>query len=137
MNYDAELFHKISEVEDKLFDLIKKNQWSVEILKETYPITFRFRKGENSFKCDLKKEEITQLEFVFRSEIEYISSIPENQKVDEKFFNKLKNLCKEMHRLYLLTWFSRKESRFEQCVKQFWKTSQGDSVCLIHRNYQP
>lgn len=137
MAYDRDLFDALEAAEDKLEDLIKKNRWSMQIEKSTYPIMFRFRKGIDSFAEEWDKNTTPQVEFIFRSNIELVSYVPENRRVDEKFFNKLKNLCKEVHRLYLLAWFSRKESRYEQCVKEVRTTSDGRKVCLVSPHYEP
>lgn len=133
---DADLYSALNAVEDKLSDVLEKNKWSVEIEKEEYPLVFRFRKGIGAFTAPWDQETTPQIEFCFR-DITYVSCVPEQYKVDEKFLNKLKNLCKEICRLYLLVYFSRKDTRFNASFKEMWTTCQGDRVGLLKGAYRP
>lgn len=133
---DTNLYEALDTVTDKLSTLLQKNEWSFEIERNEYPIIFRFRKGLGAFSVPWDQETTPQIEFCFR-DITYVSCVPEQYKVDEKFLNKLKNLCKEICRLYLLVQFSRKDTRFNAAFHEWWTTCNGDRIGLLKGTYQP
>lgn len=134
--FDADLYAALSTAEDKLANILEKNKWSMEIEKEKYPLVFRFRKGIGAFSTPWDQETTPQIEFCFR-DITYVSCVPEQYKIDEKFLNRIKNLCKEVCRLYLLVCFARKDVRFDNSFVEFWTTCDGDRVGLIKKGYRP
>ncbi|MGI5897104.1 MAG: hypothetical protein ACOX6U_09130 [Oscillospiraceae bacterium] len=133
---DMELYDALDTATDKLSALLEKNEWSMEIDKNEYPIVFRFRKGVGAFTREWNPETTPQIEFCFRNTT-YVSCVPEQYKVDEKFLNKLKNLCKEICRLYLMAQFSRKDTRFDNAFKELWTTCKGDRVGILKGTYRP
>ena len=133
---DAELYSALDTATNKLSLLLEKNEWSFQIEKDEYPLIFRFRKGIGAFLTEWDQETTPQIEFCFRN-ITYVSCVPEQYKVDEKFLNKLKNICKEICRLYLMVQFSRKDTRFDTAFHEWWTTCNGDRVGVIKGGYRP
>lgn len=131
---DTELFSALETLTDKLADLMEKNEWSHQIESEEYPIVFRFRRGLNAFDFE-REEDQPEIELCFR-ERTYVSVVPERT-VDEKFLNKLKNLCKEICRVYLLLQFSRKDDRFNRAITELWTTARGHRVVILSKTYKP
>jgi hypothetical protein len=74
---------------------------------------------------------------IFKADILLVMNTPENMKIDESFLKKLLTLSKEVHRLYLLHWFSQKDTRFEHAWTSMWTTCQGDRVGLLSKSYRP
>ena len=58
-------------------------------------------------------------------------------RIDEKFFNKFKTLCKEIHKLYLLYWFSEKDRRYKLNWKPMFSIANGDQVGILKKTYRP
>lgn len=129
------LFDEYQEAKEKLEDFIEESRWNMELQLGTYPITFIFTNGQTYMFEDV--EQIPEIKFIFKSEIQYVINIPESMRIDEKFFNKLKSLSKEVHRLYLLHWFSEKDNRYQRNWKTMFKTVDGDYVGLLKKTYRP
>ncbi|MDF2889759.1 MAG: hypothetical protein K0R80_126 [Clostridia bacterium] len=126
---------ELQEAQEKLKEFIDESGWTIEMNKDSYPITFTFTNGQTSMFADA--EELPEIKFIFKSEIQYVLNIPDDMRVDEKFFNKLKTLSKEVHRLYLLHWFSEKDKRYSLSWKPMFKTINGDHVGLLKKTYRP
>jgi hypothetical protein len=135
---------------NKLDEVVLEARWKMSIKKDDYPITFIFRKdpyadleelnGQQKItgKLDeIEDESVPEIRIVFKDEIEYELLIPSDEPLDDKFFNKLKNLSKEVHRLYLLFWFSEKRNRFERQFKPLWQISSGATVGIVGKFFEP
>jgi len=129
------LFYELQEAQEKLDAFITENSWNLELQKDHYPITFTFTNGQTSMFSSL--ELLPEIKFIFKSEIQYVLNIPENMRIDEKFFNKLKTLCKEIHKLYLLHWFSEKDRRYQLNWKPMFSIANGDQVGILKKTYRP
>jgi len=131
-----ELLTELQEAEEKLSTLLSEENWTLHTYKKAYPISFTFRKGQMTW--DTTNTEAPEIKFVFKSDIEFVLSIPDDERVDEKFFNKLKTLSKEVHRLYLLFWFSKKDERFKNAFSSMWDACDGKvAVGMLLKHYEP
>lgn len=119
---------------EKLQKLLDENNWDIEVQCKNYPITYTYRKVQMPIGSDNPKA--PEIKFIFRADVEYVFSVPEDERVDETFFNKLKNLTKEVHRLYILLWFAQKNDRFKRCWEPIW-INQNSAVGVISGRYEP
>jgi hypothetical protein len=109
----------------------------MKVKYDKYPITFDFTNGQISMFSDSSNERIPEIRFIFKSEVQYVLNTPEDMRIDEKFFSKLLSLSKEVHRLYLLHWFSQKDVRFEHVWTPMFSTTKGDYVGILSKSYRP
>jgi|GEM_PF-5225924 len=130
------LLTELQDSEEKLNKLLEEENWTMSSQKQQYPITFTFRKGQMSW--DTKNSEAPEIKFIFKADVEFVLSIPDDERIDEKFFNKLKTLSKEVFRLYILYWFSMKDSRFNCAFKSMWDACDGKvQVGILQKYYEP
>jgi hypothetical protein len=132
-----DLYSELREAEEKLEKFVTENAWFMKMYREKYPITFEFTNGQINMFSDTDSERIPEIKFIFKSEVQYVLNTPEDMRIDEKFFSKLLSLSKEVHRLYLLHWFSQKDVRFEHGWTSMYSISTGDYVGLLSKSYRP
>ena len=130
-----EILAAYGEAKEKLEKILDEYDWDIEVWCKDYPITYTFRKAQMQIGATC--EEPPEIKFIFRSNLEYVLSVPEDERIDETFFTKLKNAAKEMHRLYLMTWFAQKNERLQKHWKVMWKTSCGCYVGILDEGYEP
>ena len=96
MNTISKLKSKIKE----LRNYVEENtNFNIEIQSSQYPVSVSFYENQiNMFSEDVS-DTAPSLCFVFDDEMRIITA--ENFKINETVFNKLKNLSKEVNRLYL------------------------------------
>jgi hypothetical protein len=130
------LLTELQEAEEKLEKLLEEENWTMKTEKSEYPIRFTFRKGQMEW--DTKNTEAPEIQFIFKADVEYVLSIPEDERIDEKFFRKLSTLAKEVHRLYLLHWFSMKNIRFLNSWTNMYDVCDGkQKVGILAKYYEP
>jgi hypothetical protein len=132
-----DLYSELREAEEKLEKFVTENAWFMKMYREKYPITFEFTNGQINMFSDSDNERIPEIKFIFKSEVQYVLNTPEDMRIDEKFFSKLLSLSKEVHRLYLLHWFSQKDTRYNHSWKPMWDTTRGDCVGILSKSYRP
>jgi hypothetical protein len=131
-----DLYSELQEAQEKLEKFVTENAWHIKMEKDKYPIVFEFTNGQLSMFGD-GSEQIPEIRFIFKSEVQYVLNTPEDMRIDEKFFSKLLTLSKEVHRLYLLHWFSQKDVRFTHGWTSMYSISTGDYVGLLSKSYRP
>ena len=131
-----DLNSELHEASEKLDKFVMDNAWQVRMYSDKYPITFEFTNGQLSM-LDDNSEQIPEIRLVFKSDIQYVMNIPEDMRIDEKFLSKLLSLSKEVHRLYLLHWFSQKDVRFEHGWTSMYSIKTGDYVGILSKSYRP
>ena len=93
----------ITKLQSKIHELrnyIEENtDLEVEIETSQYPITISFYECQCSMFADENTDAVPSLCFIFEDEMRIVTA--EELKITETVFNKLKNLSKEVNRLYL------------------------------------
>lgn len=125
MSTIIKLKYKVSELKKYVEE---NTQFSVEIRSTKYPVSISFYEN----KIDLFSEEITDtvplLCFVFADEMSITTT--EDFKISEAVFNKLKNLSKEINRLYLHSF----REEIERTIVPMWDTIDGSQVCFYRKS---
>ena len=96
MNTISKLKSKIKELQNYVEE---NTNFNVEIQSSQYPVSVSFYENQINMFLDDVSDTAPSLCFVFDDEMRIITA--ENFKINETVFNKLKNLSKEVNRLYL------------------------------------
>ena len=96
MNTVRKLKSKIEELQSYVED---NTNFNIEIQSNQYPMSVSFYENQIGVFSDDVSDAAPSLCFVFDDEMRIITA--ENFKINETVFNKLKNLSKEVNRLYL------------------------------------
>ena len=96
MNTINKLKSKIKELQNYVEE---NTNFSIEIQSSQYPVSVSFYENQIDMFSEDVSDTAPSLCFVFDDEMRIITA--ENFKINETVFNKLKNLSKEVNRLYL------------------------------------
>lgn len=96
MNTIKKLKSKIKELQNYVEE---NTNFNIEIQSSQYPVSVSFYENQIDMFSEDVSETAPSLCFVFDDEMRIITA--ENFKINETVFNKLKNLSKEVNRLYL------------------------------------
>lgn len=149
-----DLFQLYQEARENLNKIARDARWTMALKVSDYPITFVFKKdpyadpdsseqlkGQQKLTGTIENadgEAIPEIRFFFKDEIELVTLIPDDQRIDAKFLDKLKKAAAEVHRLYLLYWFSEKEHRFERQWTPMFDVCDGKAtVGILGKHYEP
>lgn len=127
MNTINKLKNKIKELQNYVEE---NTNFNVEIQSSQYPMSVSFYENQ----IDLFSEDISDtapsLCFVFDDEMRIITA--ENFKINETVFNKLKNLSKEVNRLYLHSF----REEIDKMIVPMWDCINSTAqVALYHKKY--
>ena len=89
---------------DKIESLCFSNRIDCDIQTNQYPIVFKFRIMEDG---EILTTQTSCAEMVFEEELQIRTTA--DFSIDEKTFNKIKNLSKKAHHLYLHAFFETKK----------------------------
>jgi hypothetical protein len=96
MNTINKLKSKIKELQNYVEE---NTNFNIEIQSSRYPVSVSFYENQIDMFSDDVSDTAPSLCFIFDDEMRIITA--ENFKINETVFNKLKNLSKEVNRLYL------------------------------------
>lgn len=121
-------------LDDKIIELRKyvneNTELQIEIEAGTYPLVIKFYDTQiNMFEDDEPSETVPSLCFVFWSEMRIVTT--EGFKINESVFSRLKNISKEINRLYLHAF----RQGIDDVIKPIWDTCDGSQVALYHKTY--
>lgn len=131
---DNSLMMAYDNASEKLQKLLDDNNWDIEVQCKHYPVTYTYRKAQCLL--DLITRRLLKSSSSFG--LTWNTCFPSRRMKEwtKRFFNKLKNLTKEVHRLYILLWFAQKNDRFTQCWEPIW-INQNSTVGVISGRYEP
>jgi len=123
----------IQKLTDKILDLrcyvAENTALEMTINSNTYPLQIEFYDA----KIDIFQEEVAEVApslcFVFYDEMRIITA--QGFKINETVFNKIKNLSKEINRLYLHAF--REEN--DKVIVPMWETTFGAQVAVYNKRY--
>lgn len=101
----------------------------VKIKSNTYPMSIEFYDMQIDAFEDEVSEGVPTLAFVFCESMRIITA--ENFKIEEAVFNRLKNLSKEINRLYLHAF----RQEIEKVISPLWDVADGSQVCIYRKDY--
>lgn len=131
-----DLSKDLTDAEEKLEKFLDKEEWTMHSNKKEYPITYTFRKGQMGF--DTKNEQPPEITLAFTADIDINTSVPEDERISKPFLNKLINLTKEVHRLYLLYWFAQKDHRYACAYTPLYDVCGGKAqMAIVSKYYEP
>ena len=121
-------------LDDKIIELRKyvneNTELQIEIEAGTYPLVIKFYDTQiNMFEDDEPSETVPFLCFVFWSEMRIVTT--EVFKINESVFSRLKNISKEINRLYLHAF----RQGIDDVIKPIWDTCDGSQVALYRKTY--
>ena len=123
MNSIRKLKDKITELQNYVSE---NTMLDFNIQSSKYPLSIKFFKSQ----IDMFSEEESAsptLCFVFDDEMRIITT--ENFKINEAVFNKLKNLSKEINRLYLHAF----REEIDKVIQPMWNVAGGVSQVAVYR----
>ncbi len=101
--------------------------FGVKIRTSTYPVQIEFYESQIDMFTEDIQDTAPTLCFVFDDEMRIITA--EDFKISETVFNKLKNMSKEINRLYLHTF----REEIDKVIKPMWNTLDGSQVALYRK----
>lgn len=101
----------------------------VEICSTSYPLLVSFYETQIDMFSATATNTAPKLRFVFNDEMCIITA--KDFKINETVFNKLKNLSKEINRLYLHTF----REEIDYAIEPIWNTVDGSQVALYRKQY--
>lgn len=121
-------------LDDKIIELRKyvneNTQLDIEISAGTYPLVIKFYDTQiDMFEDGEPSETVPTLCFVFWSEMRIVTT--EGFKINESVFSRLKNISKEINRLYLHSF----RQDIENVIHPIWDTCDGSQVSLYRKSY--
>jgi hypothetical protein len=121
--------NKLKEKIEELRNYVNGNTgFSMEIHSSAYPMSIEFRKGPQIGLLDENvSENSPSLCFVFDDEMRIITT--EDFKINEAVFNKLKNLSKEINRLYLHSF----REEFDKAIEPIWNCCDEKAQVVFYR----
>lgn len=84
---DNSLMMAYDNASEKLQKLLDDNNWDIEVQCKHYPVTYTYRKAQMPIGSDNPKA--PEIKFIFRADVEYVFSVPEDERVDETFFQQI------------------------------------------------
>lgn len=124
MNSKRKLKEKIMELQDYVCE---NTGLAVAIRSSKYPLSIEFSENQ----IDMFSEDVSNaspsLSFVFDDEMRIVTT--ENFKINEAAFTKLKNISKEINRLYLHAF----REEIEEVIKPIWNTTDGRQVVIYNK----
>lgn len=124
MNAINKLRAKIRE----LRNYVEENtRFNVEIKTSNYPVTISFYEDQVGMLSESVSDTAPSLCFIFDDEMRIVTA--ENIEISETTFNKLKNLSKEVNRLYLHSF----REEVDKVIDPMWDVSDGISQVVIYR----
>lgn len=118
-------------MKDKIIELqnyvCENSRLTVAIQSSKYPLSIEFSENQ----IDMFSEDISNtspsLSFVFDDEMRIVTT--ESFKINETVFTKLKNLSKEINRLYLHAY----REEIEKVIEPIWDTTDGRQVAVYNK----
>lgn len=124
MNTINKLKGKIKELQNYVED---NTCFSIEIRTSEYPVSISFYENQLDVFAEDVSEAAPSLCFVFDDEMRIITA--ENFKINETVFNKLKNLSKEVNRLYLHSF----REEIDKVIKPMWDCVDSTAQVALYR----
>ncbi len=125
MNSRRKLKDKIEELQNYVYE---NTRLTTAIRSSKYPLSIEFSENQ----IDMFSEDVSStspsLCFVFDDEMRIVTT--ENFKISEAVFTKLKNLSKEINRLYLHAF----REEIEKVINPIWNTEDGRQVAVYNKN---
>ena len=120
----------IKKLEAKVGELVKyieeNTMFGVVINSDKYPLTIEFYKSQIDMFDESVPDITPSMTFVFDDEMRIITV--EEFKINETIFNKLKNLSKEINRLYLHAF----REEFCNVIKPMWDACDGKVQVAVY-----
>lgn len=124
MNSIRKLKDKITELQNYVSE---NTMLDFNIQSSKYPLSITFRKSQIDMFSEDDSNASPSLCFVFDDEMRIITT--ENFKINEAAFNKLKNLSKEINRLYLHAF----REEIDKVIQPMWNVADGLSQVAMYR----
>ena len=124
MNSNRKMKEKIMELQNYVCENTKL---TVAIQSSKYPLTIEFSENQIDMFSDEFTNASPSLSFVFDDEMRIVTT--ENFKINEVAFTKLKNISKEINRLYLHAF----REDIEKVIKPIWDTTDGRQVAVYNK----
>lgn len=124
MNSIRKLKEKTSELQNYVAE---NTMFSVKIQTSKYPVQIEFCENQIDMFSDDVSHMSPSLCFVFDDEMRIITT--ENFKINEAVFNKLKNLSKEINRLYLHAF----REEIDKVIVPMWDIADSGSQMAVYR----
>lgn len=120
----------IKKLKDKVDELRKytgeNTIFGITIKSDKYPLTVEFYEAQTTMFEDSVSDTSPSMTFVFDDEMKIVTV--ENFKINETIFNKLKNLSKEINRLYLNAF----REEFDKVINPMWDACDGKVQVAIY-----
>ncbi len=127
MNTINKLKSKIKELQNYVEE---NTNFNLEIQSSQYPVSVSFYENQIDMFLEDVSDTAPSLCFVFDDEMRIITA--ENFKINETVFNKLKNLSKEVNRLYLHSF----REEIDKVIILMWGCIDSTAqVALYHKKY--
>lgn len=121
------------QLDEKIIELKKyvneNTELAIEIQSSTYPLVIRFIDQQVNMFDEDEPETPPTLDFVFLSKMRIVTT--EGFKINESVFSRLKNISKEINRLYLHSF----RQDIENVIHPIWDTCDGSQVSLYRKSY--
>lgn len=124
MNSNRKMKDKIMELQDYVCDNTKL---TAVIQSSKYPLVIEFSENQIDMFSENISDASPSLSFVFDDEMRIVTT--ENFKINEAVFTKLKNLSKEINRLYLHAF----REEIEKVINPIWDTKDGRQVAVYNK----
>ena len=126
MNSIRKLKDKISELQNYVCE---NTGLACTIKSCKYPLSIEFRENQINMFSEEVSRTSPSLCFVFDDEMRIVTA--ENFKINEAVFNKLKNLSKEINRLYLHAF----REEIDKVIDPLWNTADGAQHVRYNKRY--
>lgn len=126
MNSKRKLKEKIIELQNYVDE---NTRLTTAIRSSKYPLSIEFSENQIDMFTEDVPNASPSLCFVFDDEMRIVTT--ENFKINEAAFTKLKNLSKEINRLYLHAF----REEIEKVINPIWDTEDGRQVAVYNKQF--
>lgn len=120
--------NKLKKQIQELQNYVAENTFfGVKIQSTNYPVQIEFYENQIDMFSEDVQESAPTLCFIFDDEMRIVTA--EDFKISETVFNKLKNMSKEINRLYLHSF----REEIDKVIKPMWDIADGISQVALYR----